>query len=119
MRACRRCGTAFQPAKPFYFWCSLVCRKADYLEAQAEPYSASDVGRAFDKGYDRGYAAGLAEGQRQTRPIGSKGQAREPLPLDLWRQLAHLAHPDRFQGSPLEPIAHEVMVWLNQHRPEG
>jgi hypothetical protein len=39
--------------------------------------------------------------------------------LETWRQLASLVHPDRYQGSRLEPVAHEVMVWLNQHRPEG
>jgi hypothetical protein len=30
-----------------------------------------------------------------------------------------MVHPDRHQGSPLEPVAHEVMVWLNTHKPEG
>jgi hypothetical protein len=83
MRNCRRCGRAFEPAKPYYWWCSLPCRKADYAEAEGHPYTAHDVGRAYDRGFDAGYARGLADGLRRGRSA-----QRSPLPLDLYKKLA-------------------------------
>src|SRR5919108_2473569 len=108
MRTCRRCSQPFEPAKPYYWWCSLPCRRADYLEAQGQPYTAGDVGRAFDRGYQRGYELGLAEGRRRVRTVRTA-----TLPLDTWRQLASLVHPDRYDGTPLAAAAHAAMVWLN------
>jgi hypothetical protein len=98
MRTCRHCGQPFMPAKFYHHWCSYACRQA------AGGYTAHDLTLAFD----RGYQAGLAEGLK-----------RQTLPLETWRQLATIVHPDRHQGSTLEPVAHEVMVWLNTHKPEG
>jgi hypothetical protein len=118
MRSCRRCGRLFEPAKPYYYWCSMPCRKADYLKGgEAQAYTAADVGRAFDRGFDRGYAAGLAEGQRRVR---AARVAPAMLPLDTWKKLAVLIHPDRWQQEPgLLSMSHEAMIWLNAHKPEG
>jgi hypothetical protein len=113
MRACRRCGRPFAPKKAFYYWCSMLCRKADAVAAEARPYTAHDIATAFD----RGYQAGLAEGLRRTR---AARVAPAVLSLDLWRKLAVLIHPDRRQHQPgLLAVSHEAMVWLNQCRPEG
>jgi hypothetical protein len=101
MRYCRHCGQPFMPAKPHYYWCCYPCRQADQA---AGGYTAHDVTLAFD----RGYQAGLVE-----------GLTRQRLPLETWRQLLTLVHPDRHQGSPLERVAHAVTVWLTTHRPEG
>jgi hypothetical protein len=57
--------------------------------------------------YDRGYLDGL-----RAQP------ARLGIPPAIWKALATLVHPDRWQGTPaLLASAHDAMVWLNQHRP--
>jgi hypothetical protein len=99
MRVCRRCGREFKPERAYYFWCSWTCRIADKRggDAPGDPYR---------RGYDAGYRDGMANGQRQ----GS-------LPPAVWRGLLRVAHPDRYQGSPLEGIAHDVTIWLLANRP--
>ena len=114
MRNCRRCQAPFQPRKPHYHWCSLACRRADYLAAEARPYTAADVGRAYDRGFDAGYARGFAEGRGRVN-----GSAAPAVPPEVYKKLAVMVPPDRHQGSPLEPLAHELMVWLNAHKPKG
>jgi len=65
-------------------------------------------GDIWQHGYDAGYRDGVAQGQRQ-----------DMMPLTIWRALMTVTHPDRYDGSPLAKTAHEVTVWLIQHRPRG
>jgi hypothetical protein len=108
MRNCRRCGAVFQPKKEFYFWCSMTCRRAALVEAEARPFSADDVARA--------YQAGLAEGLRRAR---SPLRGPEPLPLEAYRFMITLLHPDKHAGTSLEPLATRAVQWLNAHKPEA
>jgi hypothetical protein len=63
--------------------------------------------RSRSHSYDAGFADGLRAAPRQT-----------PMSARVWKAMLVLVHPDRWQGTPsLEGLAHEAMVWLNQHRP--
>ena len=86
------------------------------MEAQAQPYTAGDVARAYDRGFQAGYDRGLSEGQRQARP---PGRAPDALPLEAYRFMITLLHPDRHAGTALEPLATRATQWLNAHKPEG
>jgi len=104
-------------SRPYnYHWCSLTCRQLDYMAASAQPYTAGDVGRAFDRGYQRGYELGLAEGLRLARP---PTRAPEALPLEAYRFMIALLHPDKHAGTVLEAAATRAVQWLNHHKPEG
>jgi hypothetical protein len=40
------------------------------------------------------------------------------IPPGIWWAAIQLVHPDRWANDPsLAALAHEVTVWLNQHRP--
>jgi hypothetical protein len=104
MRWCRywKCRQEFSPPKPNYYFCSWQCHQAHYAENDYRGYR-----RSSDQSYDRGYWDGIRSG-----PMNST------IPPHIWKALAVLVHPDRWQDAPaLLAIAHEAMVWLNQHRP--
>jgi hypothetical protein len=101
MRACRGCGRQFRPDKASHHYCTWAC-----LLAHARGRGAS--GSTWQEGYDAGYRAGLAQAHQQRW-----------MPPAIWRALMSVAHPDRHQDSPLAQTAHEVTVWLIQHRPWG
>jgi hypothetical protein len=100
---CRYCRRPFEPLKPSYRWCSWDCHER-YREREGRPtYSGG-----YDEGYRAGYAAGVEAGRMQTS-----------IPPELWRQLINLAHPDRYDGTPLVCAANTCTVWLLQHRPRA
>jgi hypothetical protein len=108
MRRCRywRCRKSFFPEKHFYFYCSWDCRVADV----GADYGRDNRGyqRSSDERYDRGWNDAWR----------SKPPPTETMPPHIWRALAVLVHPDRWQQEPgLLALSHEAMVWLNTHRP--
>ena len=52
------------------------------------------------------------------RAMGA-GQAEPHLPPASWQHMLVLVHPDYHEGSPLQPMAAEVMCWLLMHRPKA
>jgi hypothetical protein len=105
MRRCRYrpCGEIFTPLKPNYYFCCWEHRQAHYESNDYRGYQ-----RSSDQSYDRGYWDG-------TRGKPSAGPA---MPPHIWKALAVLVHPDRWQREPgLLSLSHEAMVWLNTHRP--
>jgi hypothetical protein len=96
MRRCRNrhCGREFWPPKPNYYFCCWSC-------------------------YEVYWAEGGHEHRRYWDGFRSRSQPKpELIPPHIWKALAVLVHPDRWQGTPaLLSIAHEAMVWLNRHRP--
>ena len=101
MRVCRRCGRQFRPEKAYYHYCTWACLLADERMGRA-------FGDTWQEGYNTGFRDGVAQGQQQGL-----------MPPAIWRALLSVAHPDRYQDSPLAKSAHEVTVWLIQHRPRG
>jgi hypothetical protein len=105
MRRCRHCRQEFEPTKPYYYYCSWPCRVADVgpnYEGDARGHQ-----RSYDNAYDRGFNDGLRS-----------GPMNPGIPAHIWKVLACLVHPDRWEDAPaLKTIAHEAMVWLNAHRP--
>jgi hypothetical protein len=101
MRVCRGCGQLFRPEKPYYHYCTWACRRAHARQSGA-------YGDAWQKGYHAGFRDGVAQVQQQGF-----------MPPAIWRALMSVAHPDRYQGSPLAMTAHKATVWLIQHRPGG
>jgi hypothetical protein len=105
MRRCRyrNCRKPFTPEKDFYYYCSWDCRVAD-------------VGPHYERDYrgDQRYDRGWHDAWRAKPP------PTETMPPHIWRALAVLVHPDRWQQEPgLLALSHEAMVWLNAHRPNG
>jgi hypothetical protein len=108
MRQCRnpQYGQVFAPLKPFYVYCSWACRVA-HVGAHDEDRRGWQ--RERHQAYDRGYWDGL---RGRPMPAG--------IPPHIWKALAVLVHPDRWQQQPgLLALSHEAMVWLNTHKPEG
>jgi hypothetical protein len=106
MRHCRNpeCQQSFEPAKDFYVYCSWECRVAHV----GEHY---DDRRGWQQERNQSYDRGFWDGTRATPP-------EVEIPPQIWKALAVLVHPDRWQETPaLLPIAHEAMVWLLEHRP--
>jgi hypothetical protein len=108
MRYCRyrRCKRPFWPAKHYFYYCSWDCCVAD-LGAN---YQRDDRGhqRERDTHYDRGWHDAW-----RSKPLPT-----ETMPPYIWRVLAVLVHPDRWQQeSGLLSLSHQAMVWLNTHRP--
>jgi hypothetical protein len=104
MRQCRnpRCHETFVPKKRYHYWCSWDCRVADV----GNDYRGYQ--REREQQYDRGFWDGT-----RARP-----SATTTMPPHIWKALAVLAHPDRWQTEPgLLDLSHEAMVWLNTHRP--
>jgi hypothetical protein len=100
----RECRQEFSLPKPNYYFCCYEHLELHYAQHDYRGYSRSH-GHQYDRGYHEGFRG-------QPRP--------EPIPPHIWKALAVLVHPDRWQESPaLLMIAHEAMVWLNTHRPEG
>lgn len=98
MRDCRYCRQPFEPAKPYYYYCTWECRVA-----HVGPDYERD-GRGRDQRDDGGRA----------RPMAPR------IPPHIYKAAIVLVHPDRWQDTPsLAALAHEVTVWLNQHRPQG
>jgi hypothetical protein len=92
MRRCRYrlCGHPFTPAKPNHWFCCWAHCEAHYREHDS-------------RGDQR-----------------SRKQLIGIMPPHIWRALAVLVHPDRWQQEPgLLALSHEAMVWLNTHRPSG
>jgi hypothetical protein len=104
-RTCRFCGRLFIPQKPSYWWCTFECHER-YREREARPTYSGGYDVGFRDGYTAGYQQGLSEGQTQAH-----------IPPELWRQLISLAHPDRYDGTPLVCAATTCTMWLLQHRP--
>jgi hypothetical protein len=108
MRRCRYrlCRQEFWPPKPNYYFCSWECHQAYY----AEP--GHDY-RGYQRSHDQSYERGFWDGAR----------ARPPdleIPIHIWKAAMVLVHPDKWQGVPaMQALAHEVTVWLNQHRPKS
>ena len=89
-RSCRSCGRMFMPSKANHYYCRWGCYLADHPEA--------------------------SEGESRPTPPPRAGE-RGGIPEPLWSRMVRLCHPDRWQGTILEQDSHEVMVWLNTHRP--
>jgi hypothetical protein len=90
MRQCRYrlCGQPFTPAKPNHWFCCWAHCTAYYRDRD-----------------------GRGDQRRRDQVI-------EIMPPHIWRALAVLVHPDRWQQEPgLLALSHEAMVWLNTHRP--
>ncbi len=106
MRRCRYCGWEFQPAKSFYYYCTWECRVADVGPNYERDYRGHQ--RERDTHYDRGYNDGVRSGPMNTT-----------IPPGIWKAAIQLVHPDRWADNPsLAALAHEVTIWLNQHRPQ-
>jgi hypothetical protein len=107
MRRCRysNCRRSFEPEKHFYFYCSWECRVAD-----VGPHYERDY-RGYQRSGDQRYDCGFWDGAR-ARPT-------EPeIPPHIWKAAIVLVHPDRWHGEPsMQTLAHEVTVWLLEHRP--
>jgi hypothetical protein len=107
MRRCRNpgCGQYFTPQKDFYVYCCWQCRVAHVGEHYEDRRGWQ---RERDNAYDRGYRDGLRA-----------GPMNHSVPPGIWKALASLAHPDKWQDSPaMLALCHEAMIWLNQHRPK-
>jgi hypothetical protein len=106
MRRCRYrdCRQPFEPLKPHYYYCSWGCRVADVGPDYERDY------RGYQRSREQHYNRGFWDGSR-ARPVVM-------MPPHIWRVLAVLVHPDRWQQEPrLLSLSHEAMVWLNTHRP--
>jgi hypothetical protein len=107
MRRCRYrlCGQPFTPAKPYHWFCCWAHCEAHYRDRE----SRGDQ-RSRKQSYDRGW--------------NDAGRSKPPtttmMPPHIWRALAVLVHPDRWQQAPgLLALSHEATVWLNAHRPSN
>ena len=87
MRACRRCGQAFQPVRPHFHSC-WRCWRADQLSAPAD--AASAVLRENER---------LRRENEHLRSLAD--QPKLGLDVATLRALVQLSHPDRHGGSPL------------------
>jgi hypothetical protein len=98
-RTCRYrpCGRAFEPQQPHHWWCS-------YNHYLKDKERLAD--HRYDQGYRAGYAAGLAAGRTQA-----------VIPVELFRPLVSLIHPDRYQGTVLVCAANTCLRWALEHRP--
>jgi hypothetical protein len=107
MRRCRysNCRKSFEPEKHYHFYCSWECRVADVGADYQRDYRGYQ--RSGDQQYDRGFWDGA-----RTKPPGLE------IPPHIWKAAIVLVHPDRWQGEPsMQTLAHEVTVWLLEHRP--
>lgn len=100
----RQCGQEFWPRKLNYYFCSWECHQAHY----------ADVGhdyRSYQRERNQSYDRGFWDGARARPP--------EPeIPQCIWKGLVLFCHPDRWQAEPgLATLAHEVTLWLLEHRP--
>jgi hypothetical protein len=109
MRRCRfyKCRKSFFPEKCFYFYCSWECRVADVGPNYEHDYRGHQ--RSRDEHYDRGFWDGT-----RAKPPG-----QPEMPPHIWKALAVLVHPDRWDNAPvgINELSHEAMIWLLDHRP--
>jgi hypothetical protein len=100
VRICKRCKQVFTPIQPYHQLC-WPCWHVEH--ADDEPDASADEA-AWHAGYQAGYQAGRREGE---------------MPPAIFKGLLRLCHPDGYSGSTLEPLAHELTVWLLSHRPDS
>src|SRR5262245_22424965 len=103
MRRCRYqgCRRELFPPKANYYFCSWACHPTH----MAEPgHDYRHYQRSRDQSYDRAFRDGA-------RPRPSD----QDMPPHIWKALAVLAHPDKWQDAPegLKELSHEAMIWLN------
>jgi hypothetical protein len=99
VRICKRCKEIFAPMRPYHQLC-WPCWHAEQTAGEDEA--------AWHAGYQTGYRQGVLDGQRA-------GELPEPI----FKGLLRLTHPDMHSGTTLGPLAHEVTVWLLNHRPDA
>jgi hypothetical protein len=103
VRICKRCKQIFVPLRPYHRLC-WACWQTE--QAENEPDASTDA-TAWHAGYQAGYQQGVQDGRRAGE-----------LPAPIFKGLLNLIHPDRHSGTALERTAHELTVWLLQHRPD-